>query len=50
MGNEIALLLKYNYKDKITIGATGGYWMPGKYFGEDLTNMIGGAVWTAIAF
>lgn len=50
MGNEIALLMKYNYKDKLTFGATGGYWTPGKYFGENLSNMIGGAVWTAISF
>ncbi len=49
MGNEIALMLKYHYKDTITFGATGGYWTPGKYFtGED--PMLGGYLWTAIGF
>ncbi len=50
MGNEIDLLLKYNYKDKLTFGFTAGMWMPGKYFGENLTNMLGGALWTAFSF
>jgi len=50
MGNEIALMLKYNYNDTITFGATGGYWTPGKYFGDDLDPMLGGYLWTAIGF
>ncbi|MGC9337791.1 MAG: alginate export family protein [Candidatus Cloacimonadia bacterium] len=49
MGNEIALLLKYTYKETITFGGTVGYWMPGDYFpGED--DMIGGYIWTSIGF
>jgi len=48
LGNEIALMLKYNYKDTITFGATGGYWTPGESFGED--PMLGGYLWTAIGF
>ena len=49
MGNEIALMLKYTYKETITFGATGGYWMPGKVFtGED--PMLGGYLWTAMGF
>lgn len=31
MGNEIALMMKYDYKNTITIGLTGGVWMPGDY-------------------
>jgi hypothetical protein len=50
MGNEIALMAKYTYKETITIGATGGYWIPGKYFGEDLEPMLGGYIWTAMGF
>ncbi|MDO9575008.1 MAG: hypothetical protein Q7J55_00590 [bacterium] len=49
MGNEIALMLTYNYKETITFGATGGYWIPGKVFtGED--PMLGGYLWTAMSF
>jgi hypothetical protein len=50
MGNEIALMLKYTYKDTITFGGTVGYWMPGDYFlpGEDA--MIGGYIWTSLGF
>lgn len=50
MGNEVALMLKYTYKETITFGATGGYWIPGKYFGEDLDPMLGGYIWTAMSF
>jgi hypothetical protein len=49
MGNEIALMLKYTYKETITFGVTGGYLMPGEYFkGEDA--MLGGYIWTAMGF
>jgi len=50
MGDEIALMAKYTYKETITFGATGGYWIPGKYFGEDLEPMLGGYLWTAMSF
>ncbi len=50
MGNEIALMLTYNYKETITFGATGGYWIPGKHFGDDLEPMLGGYLWTAMSF
>ncbi|OYD16541.1 hypothetical protein CH333_03120 [candidate division WOR-3 bacterium JGI_Cruoil_03_44_89] len=50
MGNEIALMAKYTYQETITFGATAGYWIPGKYFGEDLTAMLGGYIWTAMGF
>lgn len=50
MGNEIALMAKYTYQETITFGATAGYWIPGKYFGEDLTAMLGGYIWTALGF
>lgn len=51
MGNEIALMGTYNYKETITFGATVGYWIPGKYFGEeDLEPMLGGYIWSVIGF
>lgn len=56
MGNEIALLVKYNYRDKITFGLTGGAWAPGDYFKKDLglegraATAYGGYFWTALAF
>lgn len=49
MGTEMALMLKYHYKDTITFGATGGYWTPGDYFSGD-DPMLGGYIWTAIGF
>jgi len=56
MGNEFALLAKYNYKEKITFGFTAGAWNPGVYFREDLglegrtATAYGGYFWTALAF
>ncbi len=50
MGMEIALLTTYTYKKTITLGATGGYWMPGDYFGTDLDPMLGGYLFTYITF
>ncbi|UCG29917.1 MAG: hypothetical protein JSV53_10515 [candidate division WOR-3 bacterium] len=50
MGMEIALLTTYTYRKTITLGATGGYWMPGDYFGDDLDPMLGGYLFTYITF
>lgn len=58
-GNEIALLLKYNYRDNLTIGFTGGVWMPGNYqknsieiSGSDAKaeNAVGGYFWISKSF
>ena len=58
-GNEIALLIKYNYKNNLTIGFTGGIWMPGDYqksqvaisgSGAEAENAIGGYLWIAKSF
>jgi hypothetical protein len=42
MGNEVSVVLKYNYRDLITLGASAGYFMPGDYYGADLDPMMGG--------
>lgn len=56
IGNEIAVLVLYNYNGIITFGATAGMLMPGAfwddYYGEDadLGNCLGGYLFTAIGF
>ena len=59
MGNEIALMVKYNYKQTITLGLTGGIWMPGDWqkswievAGSDAKaeSALGGYFWLAKAF
>ena len=56
MGNEYAIMLKYNYKNNLTIGATAGMWMPGDHIkldwglGDDADNAIGGYIWFAKTF
>ncbi len=35
LGNEVSLVLKYNYRDLITFGASAGYFMPNEYYGAD---------------
>lgn len=42
LGNEISLVLKYDYRDLITFGASAGYFMPGDYYGADLDAALGG--------
>ena len=42
LGNEVSVVLKYNYRDLITFGASAGYFMPGAYYGDDLDPMMGG--------
>jgi len=55
MGQEIALLATYTYKKTITVGATGGYWMPGDWqvdmYGAGAEDaMLGGWLFTYISF
>ena len=50
LGNEIAVYFTYNYMDVLTLGATGGYFIPGEHLGEDLDAMIGGYVYMAKGF
>lgn len=55
MGMEFALLATYTYKKTITLGATGGYWMPGDwqvdYYGAGYEDpMLGGYLFTYISF
>ena len=55
MGQEIALLATYTYKKTITVGATGGYWMPGDWqadiYGPDAEDpMLAGWLFTYISF
>lgn len=50
IGNEIGVHLTYNYEDALTFGFAGGYFMPGKYFGEDLDAMLGGYIYLAKGF
>jgi len=56
MGSEMAILLKYNYRDKITFGATAGIWSPGDYWKQDLGlndkagNAMGGYFYLADEF
>jgi hypothetical protein len=42
LGNEVSLVLKYNYRDLITLGASAGYYMPGAYYGDNLDPAMGG--------
>ncbi len=49
MGNEIALYASLNLNKEFSIGATGGYWMPGDYFtGTD--PMMAGYLFVAKGF
>jgi len=56
MGNEFALMLKYDYKSNLTIGATAGIWMPGDHIekdwglGNNADNAIGGFIWFSRSF
>jgi hypothetical protein len=55
MGMEFALLATYTYKKTLTLGATGGYWMPGDWqadvYGTDYDDaMLGGYLFTYISF
>ncbi len=55
MGMEFALLTTYTYKKTITVGATGGYWLPGDwqvdYYGAEYDDaMLGGYLFTYISF
>ena len=60
LGNEIALLLTYNYNETVTFGGTVGYLMPGAYIedlygvknGNDVEvgNMLGGYLFASIGF
>ncbi|HID92518.1 MAG TPA: hypothetical protein EYP60_00345 [bacterium (Candidatus Stahlbacteria)] len=50
MGKEVALLATYSYKGNLDVGATIGYWIPGKYFGTGLSPMLGGYFFTAKSF
>ncbi|MCK4330663.1 hypothetical protein KAX02_12580 [candidate division WOR-3 bacterium] len=60
LGNEIALLLTYNYNETVTLGGTIGYLMPGAYIedlygvknGDDVEvgNMLGGYLFACIGF
>ncbi len=59
MGNEIALMAKYNYKHEITLGFTAGIWSPGDYQKQLIEfpgspakaeRAIGGYFWMAKAF
>jgi hypothetical protein len=42
LGNEASVVVKYNYRDDITLGASAGYFMPGAYYGDDLDPTLGG--------
>ena len=55
MGMEIALLATYTYKKTITLGATGGYWVPGDwqvdFYGDGYEDpMLGGYLFSYISF
>ncbi len=59
LGNEIALLVKYNYRDVMTFGFTGGMWMPGDHINNRIEainpsakaeNALGGYIWFAKSF
>jgi hypothetical protein len=45
MGMEFALLTTYTYKKTITVGATGGYWMPGDWQDDFYDLMVGPGDW-----
>jgi hypothetical protein len=42
LGNKFSVVVKYNYHDDITLGASAGYFMPGEYYGADLDPTLGG--------
>jgi len=57
LGNEMAFMLKYDYKATITFGATFGIWSPGDHineefeaFGLDTESATGGYIWFAKSF
>lgn len=56
LGNEIALLVQYNYRDVMTFGFTGGMWMPGDHIKNRIAapseaeNALGGYIWFAKSF
>ena len=50
LGNEIGVHMTYNYMDMLTVGAAGGYFMPGEYFGDEADAMMGGYVYLAKGF
>ncbi len=58
-GSEIALMMTYTYKENLTVGFTGGIWMPGDYqknlielpgSSAKAENAIGGYIWLSKAF
>jgi hypothetical protein len=50
MGQEFSVLATYMYQKRIVLGFTGGYWMPGDYFGTDPDAMLGGSIFTYITY
>ncbi len=59
LGNEIALLAKYNYKNTLTLGFTAGIWSPGDYqksiiefpgSSAKAESAVGGYFWLAKSF
>jgi len=57
MGNEIAVLIQYNYRETVTFGFTAGVWMPGDYiknyewgWGPKTKSAIGGYFFFAKSF
>jgi hypothetical protein len=55
MGMEFSVLTTYTYKKTITVGATGGYWIPGDwqldFYGDDYDDaMLAGWLFTYITF
>ncbi len=59
MGNEIALMVKYNYQETLTIGFTAGIWSPGDHLKKAIEAMdpaakaesaLGGYLWLAKSF
>ena len=56
MGNEIAFMVKYTYKNNITFGLTAGIWTPGDHIkndwglGNNADNAMGGYFWFAKEF
>ena len=55
MGMEFSVLTTYTYKKTITVGATGGYWIPGDwqldFYGDDYDDaMLAGWLFAYISF
>lgn len=50
VGKELGFLLAVNLGPGLDVGATVGYLMPGRYFGEDLDPMIGGYLFLVMTF